>query len=128
MNEGERPNLTEGWPADPGNEGLAGFAAELHAVLPALPTEALARVEQKVRAELAPQPSARGRRWLRLAAAASLLLALGVGGYFWLRPREAAPPGPVEDRYTVEFAPPRAPLRPQPPLVRLDEYQTLFAD
>jgi hypothetical protein len=128
MNESEqRDDLTEGWPADPRNEELARFAGKLQAALPVLPPDALERVGQKVHAELARQ--ARRRVRLGLAAAASVLLALGVGGYVWLRPPPGErTPAPVEDRYTVELAVPQAPLPPQPPLVRLEEHQSLYAD
>src|ERR1700731_3052944 len=127
MSEPTPQDLTEGWPADPDNEGLARFAEDLQAALPALPPEALANVERQVHDELGHR--LRRRRRLRLAGlglAAALLL--GVGGYVWLRPG----PGErgearVEDHYTVELAAPQTPLPPQPPPVRLDENRSLFA-
>ncbi|MCI0459400.1 MAG: hypothetical protein L0Z62_20815 [Gemmataceae bacterium] len=128
MNEPTPQNLTEGWPDDPQNEELARFATELQAALPALPPESLARVEQSIQAELK-RRHARWRRWTRLAAAAAVLLALGVGGFLWMRstPEQRAE-APVEDRYRVELAAPVVPLPPQPPLVRLEEHKSLFAD
>ncbi len=128
MNEQEPHDLTEGWPEDPQNEELARFATELQAALPALPAEALARVEQTIQGELQ-RRRAPWRRWMHLAVAASVLLALGVGGFLWLRPAPEEHSAPrVEDRYTVKLAPPVVPLPPQPPLVRLEEHQSLFAD
>src|SRR4051794_22293826 len=117
MSEPTRQELTEGWPPDPENEGLARFAEDLHGALPELSPEALAKVERQVHDEI--RRSIRRRRRLRLAGvglAAALLL--GVGGYVWLRPESRGQAGaPVEDRYTVELAAPQTPLPPQPPPV-----------
>jgi ferric-dicitrate binding protein FerR (iron transport regulator) len=128
MSDSARQDLSEGWPADPENEALARFAEELQASLPALPPEAMAKVERQVHDELGRR--ARRRRRFRLAGlglAAALLL--GVGGYVWLRPGPEGPTqAPVEDHYTVELATPQTPLPPQPPLVRLEENRSLFAD
>jgi hypothetical protein len=125
MNDSERKELTEGWPADPQNEELARFAEEFQAGLPTLPAESLAKVERRLQEEVGRR--ARRRRLAGLAMAAGILLA--VGGYVWLRPAPLERAGaPVEDRFTVELAAPQPPLPPQPPLVRLDEHQSLFAD
>jgi hypothetical protein len=126
MSNRQENDLTEGWPPDPQNEELARFAEELHAALPELPAESLAKVEQQLQAELAQQ--ARRRMWARLAVAASILLALGAGGYFWLRPPAERHAARVDERFTVALAAPQIPLPSQPPLVRLEEHQSLFAD
>ncbi|HYT88826.1 MAG TPA: hypothetical protein VEL76_08970 [Gemmataceae bacterium] len=127
MNEQPANNLTEGWPPDPHNEDLARFAGELHAALPEMALGSLANVEQRLHEELTRQR--RRGRLARLALAASVLLALGIGGYAWLRPTTAErQPRPVDERFTVELAAPQTPLPSQPPLVRLEEHQSLFAD
>jgi hypothetical protein len=77
-------DVAEGWPAEPGNEALARFAASLRAGRPRLPPEAIGRVADAMFREMERDtrpPAGRGflttHRRLALAAAASVALAGG---------------------------------------------------
>ena len=134
----EPNDLTDGWPDDPGNADLARFGADLRASLPALPDEALARVEQKLARE---RKAIRRRRAVLVGVgiAAALLLSAAVGWRLWSTSAPAPTPEPprtakedapaerVDDRMTVQFAPAQVET-PERPLVPVERYQSLFAN
>ena len=65
------------------------------------------------RAERAPAPPRRRRAWIPLAAAGALVIAIGAGLYFVLRPGPAAPP-PAEPARTEAKRPTEAPPAAEP--------------
>jgi hypothetical protein len=141
-------SLTEGWPDEAGNEELAEFAARIRSSRPALPRQAMARIERAMKQAMAAGPRRSSRRWPAicayvLSAAAATLLAVGVYLHFRVAGhRPASPPGQappaarakdraqaglVLDTYRVHFA--SLPVRPPDrPLVRLEDYRTLYSD
>jgi hypothetical protein len=128
-------NLTEGWPPEPGNPDLARFAEELRASQPQLPPESLEHVERRIMEEGG--AFARRRRLRRIAIGAGMAAAvvLSVALYAFLpRPRSdtsgnnpVTQASPVRDVYRVDFTAPPAPP-PQSPLIRVEEYRSLFSD
>jgi hypothetical protein len=134
--------LTEDWPADPDNDELVRFAEQLRAGLPALSPQVMARIDEKVQAALDRQQRRQRRRRLavHLAVAAAILLLLsGVGGYFWTRTRthdnppianfvQHTEPALVEDRITVAAGSAGNMHTVDKPLLRLDEYKSLFSN
>ena len=126
------------WPPDPENEDLARLAEQLKDVAAPLPSAALARVEKMMGAEL--DRAAWRARWRRNAlgwsVAAAILIA--VAGYVALRSGQESvrnvpvaqniEPVPVEDRITIAVGNAGQAPANDKPLVRLDDYRSLFAD
>jgi len=132
--------LTDGWPQDPDNDGLARFAREFDAGRPELPEPSLDRIRQTVRSEIG--RVVRRRRVQRIAAivgtAASVLLAVGL--YVWSF-RGGPPPGEraelpngvdspaavpmVEHEYPVTLTV-AAPGDSPGPLLPMDKYGSLI--
>jgi len=129
------PHVDEGWPADPENEELARLAEQLPAVAPPLPPAALARVEKLMQAEL--DRAAWRSRWRRIAlgwsVAAAILLA--VAAYAMFRGETHGDPALVqrdavfiEDRITIAVGGVAPAPAHEKPLLRLDDYRSLFTD
>ena len=119
---------------DPENDELLRFAEQLKAAAPPLSREAMARVEQRMQAEMSRQQTGKHRRKLALfaSAAASVLIAIGLGIYAY-RPADlgidmnvAIKPALVEDRITVTVG--TTGVAVEKPLLRLDENQSLFTN
>jgi len=129
-------DLKNDWPNDPCNDELLQLAAQLQSAPPALPADALSRVEQRMHAEL--NRAERRQRWRSVvfgcSIAASILIA--VGGYVVFRMSgdagHSAQPtvhqSPVEDHVTIAVGVSSLSSPNEKALVRLDEYRSLFAD
>lgn len=128
----EKFDLQQDWPADPQNEDLAQFAAQIRAVVPALAPESLARVQRKLDDELmrGERRQRRGRIILGWSIAASILIAL-VGYAGWRSGgRDAAlDVGPrfVQDRINIAYSEPAISDAGRA-LVPLDDYRSLFTE
>ncbi len=137
----ETHDFEQDWPADQENTELARLAGQLQEAVPGLSATALARVEQQMHAELdRGQPRGRWRRVLAgWSVAAAILIAIGAYAYFRSGP---APVGeqpfakknasidaaPIEDHIMIAVGTSTASMPAEQPLVRLDDYRSLFAD
>jgi len=134
----EETNLEKDWPPDPENDDLARLAEQLQDAAAPLPKEALLRVETQVHAEL--DRAAWRARWRRYAlgwsVAAAILIA--VVGYVVFRSGQENGRNPplaqnnepvlVEDRITIAVGSAGQAPAADKPLVRLDDFRSLFAD
>jgi hypothetical protein len=131
----DRPeNLADGWPDDPDNAELEALARRLREERPALSPEAMSRVRQRVRREMAPVRTRVLRRFAGLAAAAALLVATGLAWDYLFSGRGGEhppwkPPAPrhVEATYELPLTAPRV-RPPAGPLVNLGDYETLYEE
>lgn len=128
-------HLTEGWPSEPDNPELAQFAEKLRAAQPELPPDSLDRVEQRMKDERTALARRMQKRRIFMGAGLAAAVVLSVGIYAFLPRQRPDAPGaspvtlrPVHDVYRVDFTAPPAPRPPQRPLVRVEEYQSLFSD
>jgi len=144
MNTSQPPSddLMADWPADPDNEALAQFAAQLQKMLPEMAPGSLEQVQRRMWGPVSNRSALSIKITPgRLAMAAGILLAVGIGGYFTFRSSGLIAPlpplahnapspdeAPVEDVFEVEIAGPGAPTVPEKALLRIDDYQTLFMD
>ena len=121
----------------PNDNDFARLAEQLREAAPALPSDALARVQEKMQAALDAKGRHQRRRRLVFgwSIAAAILLTLGSYGYF--RISRTAPPlarenarpeqAMIEDRIIIAMGDTAVPTT-EKPLVRLDDYRILFAD
>jgi hypothetical protein len=128
-------DLQHDWPADPANDELARLADRLTDAAPALPPEALERVQNLMAAEFDRAEKRRRRRRLVLGWSIAAAVLLAVTGYAWFRgqyvgaPELACPlPAQIEDRITVALGDSASAPTNEKPLVSLDEYRSLFTD
>ncbi len=128
-------DLTDGWPDEPANAELQALGRRLREERPSLSPEALARVERRMRREMAPARVRVVRWFVRLAAAAVFLVAVGLARH-WLHrqvgdgaPRTDGPKARarVRDTYELPLAAPRV-RPPAGPLVKLADYESLYEE
>lgn len=131
-------DLTRDWPNDPDNDELAQLAERLDDAVPPLPADTMARVEQTLKDAL--DRRERRQRWLRVAFGWSIAAAILIAilGYALNRPsqnkpgpmvvKSQPPSGPVEDRVPIAVSAPAPEANADQPVVRLDDYRSLFAD
>ena len=113
------------------------LADQLLEAAPPLPPDTLARVQQKLHAELDAGERRYRRRRLAFGWSIAAAILLSLGGYAYFRSSRDAPllakgnppPDPVmiEDRVTIAIGESSAP-NTEKALVRLDDYRSLFTD
>lgn len=124
-------DLTQDWPPDPDHAELARLAEQIQAAAVPLSADALARIEERLQFALRRQRRWRMVRSLGAAAAAIVLLVIGV--YYVTRPGEMPivvqqqPPTPAIVEQTVQVVVSTgSTVALEKPLLRLDDYQSLF--